>query len=72
MADSAAIDLALTDDSSLAGFLEPLVGRVALREVTGYYGFPLIKAGQTITPNIAEKALSLGRMFELTEATEPV
>ena len=71
MADSSATDLALTDDNSLAGFLEPVVGRVALRDVTGYYGFPLIKAGQTVTRNIAEKALSLGRLFELTEATEP-
>ena len=71
MADSSAVDLALTDDHTLAGFLEPLIGRVALREVKGYYGFPLIKAGQTVTRNIAEKALSLGRLFELTEATEP-
>ena len=71
MAATSEFDSALTDDTSLAGFLEPLIGRVALRDVSAYYGFPLIKAGEKVTHNIAAKALSVGRLFELTDATEP-
>ena len=62
--------LALPERHELSGHLEPVVGRVAQREVAGYYGFPLVKAGQTITPSIAEKALNVGRLFELIAATE--
>lgn len=70
MSEHTVSDLALGEDNGLAGFLEPLVGRVVLKDVHGYYGFSLIRKGQIITRNIAEKALSLGRLFELTEATE--
>jgi len=71
MPETSAADMALIDDDALAGFIEPLIGREVLRDVHGYYGFPLIKKGQPVTRNIAEKALSLGRLFELTDATEP-
>ena len=65
-------ELALPDNNEIIGFVDPLVGRIALREVQGYFGFPLIKAGQSVTPGIIAKAESLGRLFELTAATDNV
>lgn len=65
-------NLALPDDADLIGYVEPLIGRTAQCDVQGYFGFPLIKAGQTVTRAIAERAQSLGRLFELTAATEDV
>jgi hypothetical protein len=62
--------LALPERHDLSGHLEPVIGRVVQRDVQGYFGFPLIKAGQTITPTIAERAQNLGRLFELIAATE--
>lgn len=65
-------NLALSDNTGMIGYVEPLIGRTAWRDVQGYFGFPLIKAGQTVTRAIAERAHSLGRLFELTAATEDV
>jgi hypothetical protein len=64
--------LALPVSDEIIGYADPIIGRVAKREVAGYFGFPLIKAGQTVTHAILDKAQSLGRLFELTEATDDV
>lgn len=53
-----------------AGFLAPVVGRTALREVAGYFGFPLIKRGEAVTQTIYDRAQAMGRLYELIEATE--
>jgi hypothetical protein len=53
-----------------AGFVVPLIGRTAIKEVSGFPGFPLIRAGETITPEIVERAQHMGRLYELTECTE--
>jgi len=60
----------LPERYELSGHLAPVVGRVARRDVAGYFGFPIVKAGQIVTPSIAEKAQSMGRLFELISATE--
>jgi len=63
-------NVALPDETEQIGYVEPLVGRVAQRDVQGYFGFPLIKKGEVVTPDILERAHSLSRLFELTAATE--
>ena len=64
-------DLApLASSKIAAGFIAPIVGRVALRGVEGYFGFPLIKQGETITPTHVSRAQSLARLYELIAATE--
>ena len=60
---------ALPESSAIIGYVEPLLGRVANRNVDGYFGFPLIKKGETVTPSILERAHSMSRLFELIEAT---
>lgn len=60
---------ALPDSSAIIGYVEPLLGRVAQRDVAGYFGFSLIKKGETVTPSVLERAHSMSRLFELTEAT---
>jgi hypothetical protein len=65
-------ELALPETNDIIGYVDPLVGRVALRDVPGYFGFPLIKAGQSVTHETIEKAQSLGRLFELVAATDNV
>jgi hypothetical protein len=62
----------LPDTHEIVGYVDPLIGRIARRDVPGYFGFPLIKAGQTVTHAVLEKAQSLGRLFELTAATDDV
>jgi len=62
--------VALPEDTSVIGHVEPIIGRVARREVKGYFGFPLIRAGQTVTHEHTERAQNLGRLFELIAATE--
>jgi hypothetical protein len=52
-----------------AGFVAPIIGRVALHDVDGYFGFPLIKKGETVTPTHVSRAQSLGRLYELIAAT---
>ena len=61
---------ALPDTGEIIGYVEPLVGRVAQHDVLGYFGFPLIKKGETVTPGIVERAHSLSRLYELIAATE--
>lgn len=53
-----------------AGFLAPVVGRTALRDVEGSFGFPLIKRGEAVTQTIYDRAQAMGRLFELISATE--
>ena len=67
---SAQNTLALPDNSEVIGYVEPIIGRVAQRDVQAYFGFPLIKKGDTVTREIAERAQNLGRLFELVAATE--
>ena len=67
---SAQNTLALPDNSDVIGYVEPIVGRVALRDVHACFGFPLIKKGETVTRSTAERAQNLGRLFELIASTE--
>ena len=67
---SAQNTLALPDDTEVIGYVEPIIGRVAQRDVQAYFGFPLIKKGDTVTRETAERAQNLGRLFELVAATE--
>jgi hypothetical protein len=62
--------LVQNDDSEVIGYVEPIIGRVARRDVSAYFGFPLIKKGETVTRQTAERAHNLGRLFELIAATE--
>jgi hypothetical protein len=64
--------VALPETNDIVGYVDPLIARVAKRDVPGYFGFPLIRAGQSVTHAIVEKAQSLGRLFELTAATDDV
>jgi hypothetical protein len=64
--------VALPETHEIVGYVDPLIGRIARRDVPGYFGFPLIKAGQPVTHAVLEKAQSLGRLFELTAATDDV
>jgi hypothetical protein len=61
---------ALPENGEIIGYVEPLIGRVAQRDVLGYFGFPLIRKGETVTASILERAHSLSRLYELTAATE--
>ena len=67
---SAQNTLALPDNSEVIGYVEPIVGRIAQRDVQAYFGFSLIKKGETVTRATAERAQNLGRLFELIAATE--
>ncbi len=67
---SAQDTLALPDNSDVIGYVEPIIGRVALRDVQAYFGFPLIRRGEPVTRAVAERAQNLGRLFELIAATE--
>lgn len=60
----------LPSGTGIIGYVDPIIGRVAHREVLGYLGFPLIRAGETVTPEIFSRAHSLSRLFELQAATE--
>ena len=62
--------LSLPDSGNVIGYVDPIVGRIAQRDVVGYFGFSLIRAGETITPEIAERAQNMGRLFELIASTE--
>jgi hypothetical protein len=54
-----------------AGFIAPLIGRTVHADVFGFPGFPLIRAGEVISTDVAERAQAMGRLFELTAATRP-
>ncbi len=56
-------------DGKQAGFLTPIIGRKALRDVTGFPGFMLIREGETVTRDIADTAQAMGKLYELTAAT---
>lgn len=70
MATSAQDTIALPENTGIIGYVDPIVGRVAHREVLGYFGFPLIRKGETVTREIMERAQNLSRLFELQAATE--
>lgn len=59
--------LPLSDE--ILGYVGPVIGRVARKDVMGYFGFPIVKAGQTVTAPIAERAYSMARLYELMAAT---
>ena len=67
---SAQDTFALPEGTGIIGYIDPIVGRVAHREVLGYFGFPLIRKGETVTREILERAQNLSRLFELQAATE--
>lgn len=67
---SAQNNLALPNGTSIIGYVDPIVGRVAHRDVLGYFGFPLIRKGETVTPEILARAQNLSRLFEIQAATE--
>lgn len=67
---SAQNNLALPDNTSIIGYVDPIVGRVAHRDVLGYFGFPLIRKGETVTPEILARSHNISRLFELQAATE--
>ena len=56
--------------TSIVGYVDPIIGRVAHRDVLGYLGFPLIRKGETVTPEIFSRAHNLSRLFELQAAKE--
>lgn len=70
MGMSAQDTIALPENTGIIGYVDPIVGRVAHREVLGYFGFPLIRKGETVTREIMERAQNLSRLFELQAATE--
>ena len=61
---------ALPENTAIIGYVDPIIGRVAHREVQGYFGFPLIRKGETVSREIFERAHNLSRLFELQAATE--
>lgn len=70
-ADTSAMNnSALPQGTSIIGYVDPIIGRVAHRDVLGDLGFPLIRTGETVTPEIFSRAHSLSRLFELQAATE--
>ena len=60
----------ISDTRMAAGFIAPIIGRVALRPVNGYYNFPLIRQGETVTKAHVDRAVSLGKLYELVAATD--
>jgi hypothetical protein len=67
---SAQNNSAIPEGTSIIGYVDPIIGRVAHRDVLGYLGFPLIRSGETVTPEIFARAHNISRLFELQEATE--
>ena len=67
---SAQDNVALPDNTNIIGYVDPIVGRVAHRDVLGYFGFPLLRKGETVTPEIFARAQNLSRLFEIQAATE--
>ncbi len=67
---SAQDNLALPDNIGIIGYVDPIIGRIAHRDVLGYFGFPLIRKGETVTPEILARAHNLSRLFEIQAATE--
>lgn len=59
----------LPSSNEILGYVEPIIGRIAHKDVIGYFGFPIIRSGQAVTPAIAERAQSMARLFELMAAT---
>lgn len=70
MGMSAQNKLGLPNHDSIIGYVDPIVGRTAHRDVLGYFGFPLIRKGEVVTPEIMDRAENLSRLFELQAATE--
>jgi hypothetical protein len=60
----------MAGNRTAAGYIAPIIGRVALRDVNGYFNFPLIKKGETVAYTHVDRAQYLGRLYELVAATE--
>ena len=67
---SAMNNTALPQGTGIIGYVDPIIGRVAHRDVLGYLGFPLIRKGETVPPEIFSRSQNLSRLFELQAATE--
>ena len=52
-----------------AGFVAPVIGRRTLKDVEGYFGFPLIRKGETISDVTYDRAQQMGCLYELIAAT---
>ena len=61
---------ALPQGTGIIGYVDPIIGRIAHRDVLGYFGFPLIRRGETVTAEVFARAQNLSRLFELQAATE--
>jgi hypothetical protein len=70
--NSAGDNLALPVSTAVVGHVEPIQGRIAKRDVEGYFGFPLIRAGEAVTEAVLEKAQSQGRLYEVIASTQDV
>jgi len=55
--------------NTAAGYLAPVVGRTAVKDVQGYFGFPLIQKGEVITEAIYNRAHKMARLYELIAST---
>jgi len=53
-----------------AGFVAPVIGRKARKDVEGYFGFALIRKGDVISDVTYDRAQQMGRLYELIAATE--
>ena len=60
----------ISDSRLAAGFVAPILGRTALRSVNGYFNFPLIREGETVTKSHVDRAQAMGRLYELIAATD--
>ncbi|MDR3710735.1 MAG: hypothetical protein P4L33_20745 [Capsulimonadaceae bacterium] len=58
----------IASQRAAAGFVAPVVGRTVVKDVAGYYGFPLIQKGETITEAIYARAQYMARLHELIAA----
>ncbi len=67
---SSADNFVLSESQTVVGHLAPLLGRVAKVDVVGYFGFPIIRAGQSVTDAILDKAQSQGKLYEVIASTE--
>ncbi len=70
MGTSAQNTLGLPNHDSIIGYVDPIVGRTAHRDVLGSFGFPLIRKGEVVTAEIMARAQNISRLFELQAATE--
>ncbi len=56
--------------TTLAGAVAPVLGRKAVRDVAGIFGFPLVSKGDVITEALYARANQMGRLYELIASTK--